>query len=197
MSDVLQNGGYVATLQQLMADGGFAIRELPEYIKTLLDKGIWRDRIVKQTGRRAQFENFQQFVESPLVDGLGASIEQIRSLCREDTESIDLIDRELQRPPGGDKRSKEATSVNNVNVDRPQGNASATALRRLRKDRSDLHAKVIAGELSAHSAMIEAGFRPKTITVPVDPQRAARAIQRHFTQDEVIEICALLTGAIQ
>jgi hypothetical protein len=47
------------------------------------------------------------------------------------------------------------------------GNASAAALRRLRKDRPDLHAEVMAGEQSANAAAIEAGFRPKTATVPL------------------------------
>ena len=32
----------------------------------------------------------------------------------------------------------------------------------------DLHAEVLAGDKSPHGAMVEAGFRPKTMTVPVD-----------------------------
>ena len=36
-----------------------------------------------------------------------------------------------------------------------------SCLRRLRKDRPDIHARVLAGELSPHAGMIEAGFRKK------------------------------------
>ena len=35
------------------------------------------------------------------------------------------------------------------------------ALARLRRDRSDIHARVLDGELTAHAGMIEAGFRKK------------------------------------
>ena len=45
--------------------------------------------------------------------------------------------------------------------DRPSGNSRAAALRRLRKDRPDIHARVLAGELSPHAGMIEAGFRKR------------------------------------
>ena len=40
--------------------------------------------------------------------------------------------------------------------------ADAAALRRLRKDRPDIHARVLAGELSPHAGMIEAGFRKRS-----------------------------------
>ena len=46
----------------------------------------------------------------------------------------------------------------NVHVS-PSGNSRAAFLRRLRKDRPDIHARVLAGELSPHAGMIEAGFR--------------------------------------
>jgi hypothetical protein len=44
---------------------------------------------------------------------------------------------------------------------RPAGNSTAAFLRRLRKDRPDIHIRVLAGEISAHAGMIEAGFRKK------------------------------------
>ena len=36
-------------------------------------------------------------------------------------------------------------------------------LRRLRKDRPDIHARVLAGELSPHGGMVAAGFRKKPV----------------------------------
>ena len=53
--------------------------------------------------------------------------------------------------------------------ERPSGNSRAAFLRRLRKDRPDIHARVLAGELSPHAGMIEAGFRKK-----VQPPRNER-----------------------
>lgn len=70
---------------------------------------------------------------------------------------MDLIDRELQRPVGNPHL------IGNIVTDsRPEGNTSAKALRRLRKSAPALHADVIAGKLSPHGAMIQAGFRKRT-----------------------------------
>ncbi len=62
---------------------------------------------------------------------------------------MDLIDQVTVAPHGGD-HSKN----NNVNLasDKPVGNERQYALRRLRKDRPDLHERVLAGELSPHAA---------------------------------------------
>lgn len=48
--------------------------------------------------------------------------------------AVDALDRVLQRPHGGDRKSGKV-NVDIVNVDRPTGNSESAALRRLRKDR--------------------------------------------------------------
>lgn len=63
--------------------------------------------------------------------------------------------------------------VNNVNLKTPGGNSPTYALRRLKRDRPDLAERVVAGELSANAAAIEAGFRRKTIIIPADIDAAA------------------------
>jgi hypothetical protein len=40
-----------------------------------------------------------------------------------------------------------------------RGNSNTYALRKLRKDRPDLHEQVVSGEKSPHAAMVEADFR--------------------------------------
>ncbi|MDP9356862.1 MAG: hypothetical protein M3Q71_24545 [Chloroflexota bacterium] len=64
---------------------------------------------------------------------------------------MDLIDQATQNPHG-----VHVGDVDNVNI-RPDGNDPQYALRKLRKDRPDLHAEVIAGRKSPHGAMVEAG----------------------------------------
>ncbi len=55
------------------------------------------------------------------------------------------------------RQGKRTDLVDNVNeVMRPNGNTRQHALRKLRKSRPDLHAKVLKGKLSPHAAMIEA-----------------------------------------
>jgi hypothetical protein len=76
---------------------------------------------------------------------------------------------------------------------RQYGNSSHAAIRRLRKDRPDLYARVMAGELSPHAAAVAAGFRRKVISVPLDPERAAAALKRHFSPEERAVIAAAIT----
>jgi hypothetical protein len=66
-------------------------------------------------------------------------------------------DRRNRRPPGRPKNVyNESADVHNY---RPAGNSAAAALRRLERARPDILDRVLAGELSAHAGMIQAGFR--------------------------------------
>jgi hypothetical protein len=102
--------------------------------------------------------------------------------------ALDLVDAAMQRPHGGDHKSAEAkikASIARLDP-KPAANTRQQALRRLRKDRPDLHRRVLAEETTPHAAMIEAGFRHRTITVPVDDAtRAARAARRTMARDRL------------
>jgi hypothetical protein len=110
---------------------------------------------------------------------MGGTLDQLRGICRSDPEALDAIDRATQNAP-----HVHTGDVDNVNI-RPVGNASATALRRLRKDRPELHAKVLAKELSPHAAMVEAGFRSKTVTIPLTVAGVLRAMKRLSKADQI------------
>jgi hypothetical protein len=78
-------------------------------------------------------------------------------------------DRQNRRPRGHPK------NVYNGDFDvhifqRPSGNSAAAALRRLERYRPDILDRVLAGEISAHAGMVEAGFRkpPPRPGSPVD-----------------------------
>jgi len=78
----------------------------------------------------------------------------------------------------GDRKS-DRIKLDNVKVEAPTGNSESAALRRLRKDRPDLHAQVLAEQLSAHAAAVQAGFRPKTFTVRADkPESIVGTLRR-------------------
>ena len=159
---LLVNDRVVNALTQCMAQGDFGLKTFPGILRKAMAKDSWRDRIVHQTKQRVEFKTFREFMETLPPEGLGTDERTLKNLCRDDIEASDLIDRALQGKPGGDKRSESAITVDNVNNDqRPTGNSRNAALRRLRKDAPALHARVLAGDLSAHAAMIEAGFRKK------------------------------------
>ena len=87
-----------------------------------------------------------------------------RVIAARAAERDDARDRANLRPAhkhiGRDVYTDGRADKRNVHI-RPSGNARAAFLRRLRKGRPDINARVLAGELSPHAGMIEAGFRKK------------------------------------
>lgn len=81
---------------------------------------------------------------------------------------------------------------NNIHGLAPQGTSKDRALRKLRTDAPELHAEVLAGNLTAHGAMVKAGFRLRTVTVQPDPAAAARTLRRHLTTEQCAELARLL-----
>jgi hypothetical protein len=76
-------------------------------------------------------------------------------------QAIDAKDQENLRPAGRPKTENVSNDESDRNNSRPVGTTAAYAIRRLRRDRPDIHARVLAGEITPHAGMIEAGFRKK------------------------------------
>ena len=141
---------------------------------------MWREWADPRSGRTfGPFASFEHFVTAPATQGgLGSTISQLRGLCNDDVEARDALDKVQKRPPS------LHSAVSNIHS-RPAGTTERAGLRRLRKDRPDLHARVLAGELKVNAAMVEAGFRHRTVTVPIDDVPAlAKALRRHLSSDQ-------------
>lgn len=193
--ELVGHGQVVSSLSDAIARGEIG-RLVPGLLKRVCNEGAWRKRIVAATKEVVEFGDFASFVGSARPDGLGIDLDTLRKLCRDDPEARDIIDRETQRPSGGDRHS-QTFNDNNVNTEqRPVGNSADQALRKLRADAPSLHGRVLAGELSPHAAMVEAGFRRKSITVPLDPERAAATLARHFDPDELTDLIVELQSIL-
>lgn len=180
MSNALvRNGEVVEAIQSSIIHGKHYLNNMPELIKAALEGAMWRERVIPQTGEVVKFDRFEQFVAAPPLSGLGVDIDMVKRICRDDTEALDLLDQATLH------QGLRSDLHNNVMEVKVQGNSEEYALRRLRKHAPELHQKVIAGEMSPHAAMITAGFRKQTLTIPVDPQRAARIIARHFPPEQL------------
>ncbi len=93
---------------------------------------------------------------------------------------------------GGDRRSPEARfQVDNINL-KEGGTSESYAIRRLKRDHSELAEKVVSGEMSANAAAIQAGFRKKTLSIPLEPRGMARTLRRHLTEDQIEDLIAEL-----
>jgi hypothetical protein len=204
----LENDTFVCQLRDALAEGVAGLGDVPMLLKRIIDEDRWQHRKIK-TGAEPDFVRFEDFVKTPPLEGLGADIEMLRRMCRDDKVALDMIGEAIKKGEKQGERTdlfsglddNESANVNFLaNGQEVKGsecelgnNTVARALRRLRSDRPDLHARVLAKEISAHAAMVEAGFRPKTLTVPATPDGAARILRRHFDAAGIAELVRLLT----
>lgn len=187
----------VGSLSEAMADGETGLRYVPALLLRVINEDMWQKRIIAKTGQIAEFKTFRAFVETQPLEGLGADLQTLKRLCADNPAALSAITQVTTQPEGAPKGNKNAvkTTDNNVNSclderESPVGNSAAYALRKLRSDAPSLHARVLAGELSPHAAMVEAGYRKKTIQIPADPEGAAQALKRKFSADELQRIAA-------
>ncbi len=167
----------------------------------------WREIMEKYEGWRAlsdaygePFSTYAEFCKAPVPYGLGHDPAMIDALVKErmSIQALNAIDQKTQRPIGTNQYTQtEDVDIVNTQPARPDGNSRQYALRRLRNTKPELHKRMLVGELSPNAAMIEAGFRRKTLTIPTDATGAAHAILRHFDADAVAEIVAILTGSVE
>lgn len=189
------NAALVEALGSALREGEHGLKTGPALLIRVLREESWRS-FVTQRGDHVEHQRFEHFVTRPPLKGLGGSMRLIGKLIdaiedeAQRTQTQDLLDQTLRGAQG-----RRTDLVDNINeVSRPSGTSQAAALRRLRKDAPDLHAEVLSGRLSAHAAMVQAGFRRKTATIPVDtPANAARALQRNMEPAELAELARLIT----
>jgi hypothetical protein len=109
----------------------------------------WRKWVNKVTERVEEFASFEEFVREPLPDGLGSEIRTLKHLCQDDPGALDAIDRATVGGHGTNQYTKglESNNITLQDTPKPQtGTSNTYALRRLRKDRPDLHERVLAEE---------------------------------------------------
>ena len=203
MSNDGAKGYTVNSMHHALKGGTLGLKEMPGLIKDAIREKVWEGWVDIHTQQRYSQPDFETFITTPILEGLGATIDQIMALCEKDIEAQQLIQSELKRGPGAPlgntnnrySSKEEDTTFNNVKdckAKAPVGNTRAAGLRRLEKDRPDLLADVIAGNKAVNSAMIEAGFRKKTVTVPVDVDGFFVAINKHFTTDQINQLISRL-----
>ncbi len=191
VNHLVRNRHLVESLEQSLRSGKHGLSVVPGLLKRLLAEESWRE-FTTQRGELVRHERFADFVTTPPLKGLGADVELIRRVISDDVEALDLLDQALKRQHGGDRSKSDVITLapDEVSV---RGTSRDYALRKLRKDAPELHADVLAGRLSAHAAMVTAGFRPATFTVRADDTTAAaRTLRKHLTPEQLAELARLL-----
>jgi hypothetical protein len=185
MNQPVYNGQLVAGLMESVGGGKRDLTTIPKLVRKIIKEEMWKEFYIDRTKQFVKHDSFAAFVAAQPMEGLGINLDLLKRICRDDASVFDLIDQAEQGRHGGDRRSEGAKS-DIVTLDSNQrGNTRQHALRKLRKERPDLHAQVLANKLSPHAAMVEAGFRNKTMTVPTDPTLAAQYIHRRLATNQL------------
>ena len=205
MSNLVDNGAVIAALGSAVAHGSENVAQIPALLVQIVDDDRWRHFITK-LGEEVTYTRFEDFAATPPTAGLGIKVEVLARLVQDDPAAVGALERATKNPDGapiGNKNAaKEKTTVDNINSclerhERPTGTSEAATVRRLRKDRPDLHAQYLANEISANAAAILAGFRPKTFTVRADrAESIAGTLRRNLDKDTLNAVVSLLQGEV-
>jgi len=174
---------------EAFSDGERNLTSIPMLVKTIIREGMWREFYVERTKQLVTHTRFADFVAAQPMEGLGGDIKLLKRTCSGDEDALKLLnsidEAEEEAPAVFHGNRYTSSAVDNVNsTRRPDGNSRQHALRRLRTSRPDLHALVLDKKLSPHAAMIEAGYRVKSMTIPADPTHAAQYLKHRFTKAE-------------
>jgi hypothetical protein len=183
-----QRATLVEALSSSLEHGGTALGTVPKALRRLLEQGAWRE-FTTSRGEHVTYDRFADFVVTPPLKGLGSDVSLVQRIVVEDNEATKMLRKVLKEKPG--PKSSNDNVIRTV-----QGNDRSYALQRLEQDAPELHADVLAGRLSAHGAMVKAGFRPKTISVPITrPEAVAKSLLKYMSADDIAKLIAVLIGA--
>jgi hypothetical protein len=185
-----RNGELVSELAKLATYDASSIEYAPRHLRKVLEAGAWRRFACPQTWEEYEYgeADFEKFVRArypaglTVDDGVAGLIRICEATKSEDAEVCLRLIRGLipAEAPHGGKREKQVDTVN-----LPKGGNSETyLLRRLKRDQPELAARVVAGEISAHRAAIEAGICERTVQVPPTVEGFIRAIEKHLTAEQ-------------
>lgn len=194
MNPLIRNRNMVDALASAVRGGSESLGQVPGLLCRVIEEEAWR-HFTTALGKEVSHVRIADFITNPPLDGLGASVELVQKIIGDDPRALDLLDQALQNPPSIHAVSNRHSTV------RPAGTTRTRALRKLRTEAdrgneqaAELHAEVLAERISAHAAMVQAGFRPKTISVPVSkPERVAAYLRKHMPRESLLRLVELLT----
>ncbi len=199
--ELANNGINVTFLRTVLNRSDNNVNIVPKVFEDVAADEAWREFVLGENPDhvfRFGPADFRRFIEAPRKEGGCETPIHVLERMLRGTPSwetfLELTRGEPGAPAGNQNAAKPpGTNCDNVTVCSPDqtppappptGNAVSYALRRLSKERRDLYELVRDGKLSAHAAMVQAGFRDKQITLPVDPGKAGRLLARHFTREQ-------------
>jgi hypothetical protein len=145
----------VGLLYHALSTGSHGLSSVPGLLRRAILEDAWKERTVKATGETIPgFKTFREFVETVPPDGLGSTVDLIAKIIRDDPEVEEQFRKATTGVVGTNQHSDIITTL------KPKrGTSRPYVLSRLKRDAPELFKRVVAGELSANAASIEAGFK--------------------------------------
>lgn len=190
MTDELrENANLVESLGSAAHRGGSALEDFPALLEMVIERDAWRE-FVTQRGDHVRHRTFDSFVRTPMLKGLGVPMETVLRIIASDPALLEKVRGLVARPPGRPpKNSVESTGFPDG------GDRAANKLERLSREHPDERASVARGEKSINRAAIDAGIRPKRVSIRVDSAESIAATLRRQVAPEVLAELARLLAA--
>lgn len=159
----------------------------PMFIKEIIDRELWKPK----------FNTFRDLIEARLPDGLETNVEKIKLFVQSDPALKTRVTNALKlkggKIAGRDDKGRFVRATNIISSTEGerntiQGTSEVYTRQRLCEYHPDLYKRVMAGEMSANKAAIQAGFRKKLMQVEPTVEGFAKAAWKYLTENERIEL---------
>lgn len=183
MTDPLKHrASVIDSLGSSLRRGGASLETVPGLLKRVLQEEAWRE-FETSRGDVVRHERFADFVTTPPLKGLGASMELIdRVVGTDDPDLLRLLREAKKGKPGRPRKDTENPG------DSPGNSYGAEATdytaERLARDAPDEYEAVKRGEKTIHAAAVAAGIRKRRISIRLDdPASAIRSIRNNASPE--------------
>lgn len=207
------------SLSESLHYGSSTLADIPNLVKQVLEKKMWKERVVRATGQLVKFDYFADYVTAREPEGLGGNVGQLRAICRDRQDVLTLIDNEIKahNSHGTNRFSRVDTSTLEKRTIKEQGvkpgttgrpynvsvlkAKSAEAVKAGDKKQAKLldrlASQLSSGKITVEKARIQAGLPvDDRIKIPrANPQRAAEMIVEGMLRDNLEVLIDLLLEA--
>ncbi len=160
----IEKGQIAITTVQCFTRADGSLASFPGLLKRVIQEKVWERRI--HNGQLIELPNLRSLITEKPIRGWGQNPDKIQAVIQDDPEALALFREAMVDGPGGDKKSEDRIISDNITNDLiERGTSKSYTVSRLKRDRPDLFERVVAGELSANRAAIEAGFRKVPTTL--------------------------------
>jgi hypothetical protein len=167
--------------------------ELVHPLEDLVSSGAWR-RFRMPNGEIVEHASLVDMVRTDRNRGLGMVPEALVALLEKSNykAAAHKLQRDLlDEVPAAARQGRPNKESNTPFVSRARDRTATLA--RLKRDRPDLAAQVVDGTLTAHAAAVQAGIRPRTVTIRLDdPERIAATLRRRLDPETLQMLVKLL-----